>query len=90
VPRSTPSGEGRSGALNLPYERAATDPTALERLDTAGRPIITYCGGGQCEVSLSLAHELLASGFPRVAVYVGGFPEWQDAGKPVATGEGAE
>jgi rhodanese-related sulfurtransferase len=74
------------GALNLPYDQAATDPAALERLGASGRPIITYCGGGQCEVSLSLAHELIGNGFTRVAVYMGGFPEWQEAGLPVQTG----
>jgi len=75
------------GALNLTYDQAATDPVALENLDTGGRPIIVYCGGGECEVSLRLAHELIGSGFTRVAVYLGGFPEWQAANRPIAKGE---
>ena len=74
------------GARNLTYEQAATDPALLEALDSGGRPIIVYCGGGECEVSLRLADELIGSGFTRVAVYLGGYPEWHDAGKPVERG----
>jgi len=71
------------GAISLPHEEAITDPARLEQLDTGGKPIVTYCGGGSCEVSLSLAWELLGLGHDRVAVYMGGFPEWQQAGYPV-------
>jgi len=78
------------GAVNLPYDRAATDPESMEHLDVAGRPIITYCGGGECEVSISLAHELIGAGYTHIAVYLGGFPEWRDAELPVRTGESPE
>jgi rhodanese-related sulfurtransferase len=74
------------GAVNLPYDLAVSDPAMLESLDTAGRPVITYCGGGTCEQSLSLAYELIAAGHERVAVYTGGWPEWVAAGHRVATG----
>ena len=72
-----------AGAVNLPHDVAATDPTRLERFDPGGRPIVTYCGGGTCEVSLSLAYELLSAGHHPVAVYMGGFGEWELAGYPV-------
>jgi rhodanese-related sulfurtransferase len=75
------------GAINLPYETAVTDPALLESLPAHGRPIITYCGGGTCEVSISLAEELIYfAGHERVAVYVGGYPEWVEAGLPVEVG----
>jgi len=77
------------GAINLPYDRAISDPALLESLETGGRPIITYCGGGDCEVSYSLALELTAFGHERVAVYIGGFPEWREQGLPVVVGGGA-
>jgi len=72
-----------SGAMNIPYTEALGDPQRLEELDTAGLPIITYCGGGNCEVSLSVAEELFFVGHERVAVYIGGFSEWAEAGYPV-------
>lgn len=77
------------GAVNLPYDTAVTDPARLAAVDPGGRPIVVYCGGGTCEISLSLAWELIGAGHERVAVYMGGFPEWRDLGHPVAAGEGA-
>jgi rhodanese-related sulfurtransferase len=72
------------GAISVPYEDAARDPTPLGKLPP-GRPIIVYCGGGSCESSRLLA-EMLVRDFNRrkVLVYEGGFPEWAAAGKPVA------
>lgn len=74
------------GAVSLPFDEAITDPVRLEALDTAGRPIVTYCGGGTCEISLSLADELFFAGHDRVAVYMGGYPEWVGLGYPVEAG----
>ena len=78
------------GAINLPFDEVITDPVALTNLDSGGRPIVTYCGGGTCEVSLSLAGELFYAGHERVAVYMGGYPEWVEAGNPVESGGGDE
>jgi len=75
------------GAVNVPYDTAVTDPALLESLDSGGRPVITYCGGGSCELSLSLADELFFAGHDRVAVYIGGLPEWIEAGYPLTTEE---
>lgn len=75
------------GAINLPYDLVVSDPALVETLDTAGRPVVTYCGGGGCEVSVGVAEELSLAGFERVAVYVGGFGEWEGAGYPVGRGE---
>jgi len=74
------------GAISLPYDQVATDRQRLEQLDTGGRPIVVYCGGGTCELSLSLAWDLVYAGQTRVAVYMGGYPDWVDAGLPVVTG----
>ncbi len=74
------------GAINLPYDEAASDPVLVESLETAGRPIIVYCGGGTCELSLSLAYEMIYAGHKKVLVFMGGFTEWAEAGKPVVAG----
>lgn len=79
------------GAINLPYEQAISDPALLESLDPQGKVMVTYCGGGTCEVSISLADELYYSiGFKPVAVYMGGFPEWVAAGLETESGPGGE
>ena len=48
-------------------------------------PVVTYCGGGQCDLSMSLATELMGEdwGFTRVFVFDGGLPEWVAAKFPV-------
>ncbi|HKQ62022.1 MAG TPA: rhodanese-like domain-containing protein [Candidatus Polarisedimenticolaceae bacterium] len=74
------------GAINLPPS-SATDPARLEALATGGKPVITYCGGGTCELSMTLAWALFDAGKSRVAVFVGGFPEWVAAGYPVTHGK---
>ncbi len=73
------------GAILMPYEEFV--PEQAEALETGGRPVVTYCDGGACELSLNLAWDLLAAGHRRVLVFAGGFPEWKAAGYPVALGE---
>ena len=72
------------GAINLPYDEVVGDPERLDAVDSGGRPIICYCGGGSCEVSIHLAEALVyQSGKKRVLVFMGGWPEWEAAGYPV-------
>lgn len=78
-----------AGAINLPFDEAMSDPSRLETLDAGGRAIVTYCGGGQCELSMNLAFELVAAGHGKVLVYMGGFPEWEQAGYAVERGAAA-
>jgi rhodanese-related sulfurtransferase len=74
------------GALSMPFDEITAEPEHMESLETGGRPIIVYCGGGTCEVSLTLAWELMAAGQRRVVVFMGGYPEWAEAGHPIETG----
>ncbi len=78
------------GAIDLPFDTAATDPARIAALDTRGRPIIVYCGGGTCEVSINLAWVLLENGHDRVTYFQAGYPGWVEAGYPIATGSTAE
>jgi rhodanese-related sulfurtransferase len=75
------------GALLYPYDEVRDNPAILDDIDPAGRPIIAYCGGGTCEISMGVADALIAMGHRRVLVYMGGIPEWQAAGYPVVSGE---
>jgi rhodanese-related sulfurtransferase len=76
-----------AGAVHLPFEEAVTDPARLEALQTLGKPIVTYCGGGTCELSINLAHALVQAGHRKVLVFMGGYPEWANAGYPIDTGD---
>jgi rhodanese-related sulfurtransferase len=74
------------GAINLPYDQVVTDPVKLEAFDPKGKPIIVYCGGGTCELSMNLGFSLVAAGKHKVLVFMGGWPEWSSLGYPVAKG----
>lgn len=74
------------GALNMPYDQVVTDPERLEKFDAGGKPIIVYCGGGTCELSMNLGFALVNAGQKKVLVYMGGWPEWSTSGYPVAKG----
>jgi rhodanese-related sulfurtransferase len=75
-----------AGAILLPYNDALIEPERMDRLGEAGRPIVAYCSGGTCELSIDLARALIERGKRRVLVYEGGYPEWAAAGHPVAMG----
>ncbi|GFO69357.1 sulfurtransferase [Geomonas limicola] len=75
------------GAFNLPLEEAAKNPSRPLKVQVpAEASIITYCNGFSCHDSMELAKILVKAGYPNVYVYEGGFPEWRDAGYPVAKG----
>jgi len=76
------------GAIRLTNPEAQNEPERSKALPVQGRPTIVYCEGGTCEASLELARFLLESGFKKVLVYMGGYPEWEAAGHPVERGSG--
>jgi len=76
------------GAMRLTRDDVLADPARARALAVRGRPIITYCEGGECEASLDLAKALVDLGYRKVLVYGGGFPEWSAAGQPVERGSG--
>lgn len=76
------------GAMRLSSSDLAAEPERLKTLPVAGRPVIAYCEGGECEASLDLARVLVEGGYRKVLVFTGGFPEWTAAGYPVERGKG--
>ena len=55
------------------------------RWATEDDPVVTYCSGGECDLSMDLANELMGEdwGFSRVFVFDGGLPQWIEAGYPI-------
>ena len=74
------------GAASAPTDEKVSDIGWLEQTAKDPRPIIVYCGGGDCTLSIELANELLRTGHRRVLIFEEGFPAWQDAGYPVQEG----
>jgi rhodanese-related sulfurtransferase len=76
------------GAMHVTPEaiRSVPPPDGVQFL-TAERPVVVYCGGGDCHDSHLVAQRLQELfGLTRTHVFTGGFPAWQSAGLPVGTG----
>lgn len=72
-------------ALHLTLERLAESKgQAVAGLDR-DREIVVYCGQVSCNSALKVAEKLQTLGFTRVAVYLGGFRAWDEAGYPADT-----
>ncbi|MCA8963104.1 MAG: rhodanese-like domain-containing protein, partial [Planctomycetes bacterium] len=77
------------GAYSLDYYQLA-DQIDDVRDALSADFIIVYCNGGDCEDSLSLAHDLVYEHDVdewRVWVFEGGYEEWKKAGKNLVEGE---
>ena len=75
------------GALNLPAEKFdAAYPALKDTLESAPR-LITYCDGGDCELSKQLGEVLKGQGFKRVQLFAGGINAWIEAEKPLREGK---
>lgn len=74
------------GAQSAPGDAVGGDLKWLERMSQETRPILVYCGGGDCELSINLGFELTQAGHHRVLVFKEGFSAWKDAGYPVLEG----
>jgi rhodanese-related sulfurtransferase len=72
------------GAVNLTARQleGTKIPDLVKESDTK-RPIIVYCGNEDCHASLQVAELLQSRGFTHVAVFLGGFRAWDEAGYPV-------
>jgi len=75
------------GAESAPMDDVVGDLDWLDRMANEPRPIMVYCGGGDCELSLDLAFAINEAGHRKVLVLTDGYPAWKDAGYPVAMGE---
>lgn len=72
------------GSLSLPYhEFSTTFPAVRDRLPLHG-PILIYCYGSHCGLSMRVAKRLRVLGYDRLTVMEGGFDAWQAAGLPIS------
>jgi len=72
------------GATSLPLATLeSTLPAFLKKVPYETNLVI-YCGGYGCHDSKNLGEKLLQQGFRQIFIFEGGYPEWKDAGYPVA------
>jgi len=73
-----------AGAISFPLDETEQRLHELTQRFPLDQPLATYCNGYGCPDSYDLALLLLQAGYQRVLVFEGGYPEWRDAGLPVA------
>ena len=63
---------------------APSTPELVQLFSDRSSAIVTYCSGGDCDVSQELAEELMYDWeYERIFVYLGGWPQWESAGFPI-------
>lgn len=74
------------GAFHLdPASFRSGRPDVLDILPT-DLPLVIYCDGGDCESSHMVERMLHSHGFTNTMVFEPGFPAWEGAGLPTASG----
>ena len=73
------------GSVNIPFEQLPEENVEHYIDSILGgvekkRPLITFCSGEECDVSLHLARNLQNMGYPNVAIFFGGSREWEKFG----------
>lgn len=75
------------GAINIPYKEflEKTEEQKREIMKPYNKDgiIVSYCGGGECEISIDLAYEIAKLGYNSINIFLGGYKEWEPAGYPI-------
>lgn len=72
-----PSNEWIAGAVPLTHD---ADERAIRRaLANPNQLVVTYCGGPECPLSLTLANRLAEHGYANVIRFTGGIEAWTKA-----------
>ena len=70
------------GSVNLPFDYLPEENLAAHIDSSLGRvpkdwPMIIFCSGEECDLSLHLARNLQSLGYSRVSIFFGGAREWE-------------
>ena len=76
------------GSVNLPFDYLPEENLAGHIDSLLGRvskemPLIVFCSGEECDLSLHLSRNLQALGYSRVSIFFGGAREWEKFGLEV-------
>lgn len=73
-----------AGSVGISLMSVVKGEVAIERLlNDKEKIIVTFCSGGECDVGVEMAKELLGRGYKNVYVLGEGYPGWEMAGYPV-------
>ena len=70
------------GAISLPYFDFDDYKSVLESVPKDS-PIVTYCDGKDCDLSILLGDKLFELGYEQVYIFFGGWIDWQVNNYPI-------
>lgn len=70
------------GAITLPYYEFDKYKSVLESI-SEDTPLVTYCDGRDCDLSILLGDKLFEMGFKKVYIFFGGWIDWQQNNYPI-------
>jgi rhodanese-related sulfurtransferase len=76
-------------SINIPFDYLDDYRNKLEKLNK-GKPVVTYCAGTECDLSILLGEQLFEMGFNQVYVFFGGWLDWLEAKYPTETSTKSE
>jgi len=69
-------------SINIPFEDFDNHKQKLDQLPK-DKPIVTYCAGTECDLSILLGNLLFKDGYKQVYVFFGGWVDWSNANYPI-------
>jgi rhodanese-related sulfurtransferase len=73
------------GAISLPDTEFEQKSALLP--EDKSTPLIFYCGGLKCKLSMKSSKKALAAGYTNVRYFPTGFPSWKEAGGEIEKGD---
>jgi len=71
-----------TNSINIPFDDFDNHQQKLEQLSKEN-PLVIYCAGTDCDLSILLGNLLFEKGYKQVYVFFGGWLEWLNADYPV-------
>jgi len=71
-----------TNSINIPFDDFDNHKQKLELLSKE-KPMVIYCGGTDCDLSILLGNLLFEQGYKQVYVFFGGWNEWLEANYPI-------
>lgn len=69
-------------SVNIPFDDFDNHKSKLESISKE-KPIVIYCAGTECDLSILLGNLLFSQGYKQVYVFFGGWDDWVNANYPI-------
>jgi len=70
-----------TNSVNIPFDDFDNHKIKLETISKE-KPVVIYCGGTECDLSILLGNLLFSQGYKQVYVFFGGWDDWVNANFP--------